>query len=273
MFRAFLFMIEDMKPVFSFQAGEGPLLVSVPHSGTFVPEAIRNCFTSKAQQLQDTDWYVDRLYDWVNDFGAGMLVANYSRFVIDLNRSPDNAALYSGHGTGLLPTQCFDGSPVYQAGLQPDDQEESLRLQTFWRPYHDQLRRSLEEIRQRHGFALILDAHSILTKVPLLFDGKLPDLNLGTYRGTSADSDLIAACFSVLEQSTTYSSVLDGRFQGGYITRHYGQPEQGIHALQLEMAQHIYMTEQPPKYDPDLAAQVSVTLRKLVSTLMQWSPA
>jgi len=265
-------MIEPMKPVFSFKGGKSPLLISVPHSGTHVPEDIGDRLTHKAKLLQDTDWYVDRLYQWATDLGAGMLVANYSRFVIDLNRPPDNAALYTGHGTGLLPTQCFDGSAVYQSGLQPDEQEKGRRLQNYWQPYHRQLRSSLDEIKKRHGYALLLDAHSILTEVPMLFDGKLPDLNLGTYRGSSADCSLISACFSVLDQSTDYSAVLDGRFQGGYITRHYGQPQEGIHALQLEMAQQIYMSERPPTYDPSLAAKVSATLRKLVSTLIQWSP-
>ena len=261
-----------MKPVFSYQPGESPLLISVPHSGTQVPQDISDCLTAKAQQLQDTDWYVDRLYGWVKELGVGMLVANYSRFVIDLNRPPDNTALYSGHGTGLLPAQCFDGSAVYLASLQPDGQEERRRLHQYWQPYHEQLCSSLEEIKHRHGFAILLDAHSILSKVPMLFEGILPDLNLGTYRGASADTNLIAACFSVLDMNTEYSSVLDGRFQGGYITRHYGQPDTGIHALQLEMAQHVYMSEQPPVYDPKLAGQVSVLLRALVDTLIQWTP-
>jgi len=262
-----------MKPVFSYQPGESPLLISVPHSGTLVPQDIRDRLTGKARRLQDTDWYVDRLYDWVKDLGAGMLVANYSRLVIDLNRPPDNSALYSGHGTGLLPVQCFDGSAVYLEGLQPDEQEEQLRLRDFWQPYHEQLRSSLAAIKRRHGFAILLDAHSILSEVPLLFEGILPDLNLGTHSGASADTDLISACFSVLDANSKYSSVLDGRFQGGYITRYYGQPNAGIHALQLEMAQHAYMSEQPPKYDSKLAGQVSVVLRELVSTLTQWSPA
>jgi N-formylglutamate deformylase len=261
-----------MKPVFSYQPGESPLLINVPHSGTQVPQDISDCLTAKAQQLQDTDWFIDRLYGWVKELGVGMLVANYSRLVIDLNRPPDNTALYSGHGTGLLPVQCFDGSEVYLAGLQPDLQEQRRRLHKYWQPYHEQLYSSLEEIKHRHGFAILLDAHSILSKVPMLFEGILPDLNLGTYRGASADANLISACFSVLNRTTGYSSVLDGRFQGGYITRHYGQPDTGIHALQLEMAQHVYMSEQPPVYDPKLAGQVAVVLRDLVSALIHWSP-
>lgn len=266
-------MIEHMKPVFSFQPGASPLLISFPHSGTFVPDDILGRLNPQARKLQDTDWYVDRLYNWARDFDAGMLVANYSRFVIDLNRPPDNAALYSGHGTGLLPTQCFDGSEVYQANRRPDEQEETFRLQQYWQPYHEQLQSALDAIKQRFGFAILLDAHSIRTEVPLLFDGKLPDLNLGSYCGASADPGLISACFASLDGNSGYSAVLDGRFQGGYITRHYGRPQENVHALQLEMAQRIYMSEQPPVYDAELAKQVSVVLRDLVSTLIQWSPS
>jgi len=262
-----------MKSVFSFQPGDNPLLLSFPHSGTYVPDEILSRLTPQACKLQDTDWYVDRLYDWASDLGAGMLRANYSRFVIDLNRPPDNAALYAGHGTGLLPTQCFDGSAVYQEYMQPDEQEETLRLRRYWQPYHEQLRSSLDAIKQRFGFAILLDAHSIRTEVPLLFDGKLPDLNLGSFCGASADPGLISASFASLGGNSGYSSVLDGRFQGGYITRHYGRPEENIHALQLEMAQRIYMSEQPPVYAPELAKQVSVVLRDLVNTLIQWSPS
>ena len=266
-------MMVTMKPVFSFHPGESPLLVSIPHSGIQVPRDIYGRLTPQARQLQDTDWYVDRLYDWCKDLGAGMLVANYSRFVIDLNRPPDNAAMYPGHGTGLLPSQCFDGSPIYKIDMQADEQDENHRLEKYWQPYHDQLDHALEDIKRRFGFAVLLDAHSIRSVVPMLFEGRLPDLNLGTYRGTSADPDLISKCYSVISASTKYSSVLDGRFQGGYITRNYGRPDKGVHALQLEMAQSVYMSEQPPVYEPELADQVSIILRDLVRTLINWSPA
>ena len=266
-------MIANMKPIFSFQAGHTPLLLSVPHSGTYLPPDISVRLKPSALNTQDTDWYVDRLYAWAKDLGVSMLVANYSRFVIDLNRSPDNAALYSGHGTGLVPRQCFDGTDIYKQGMLPDAEEERARVEQFWGPYHDQLRSALDKTRDKFGYAILLDAHSIRSVVPTLFDGKLPDLNLGTYRGASAHSKLISAANSVLENSSAFTSVLDGRFQGGYITRHYGQPEKHIHALQLEMAQSVYMTEQPRVYQAELAGKVSIMLRELISTLIDWSPS
>lgn len=261
-----------MKSVFSFQGGETPLLVSIPHSGISVPKTIRTRLTDKALQLPDTDWFVERLYHWVVNQGAGMLVANYSRFVIDLNRPADNAALYSGPGTGLVPDQLFDGSPVYKAGSEPDKPELTQRLQQFWWPYHEKINSELQRIKKRFGYAILLDAHSIRTEVPRLFEGRLPDLNLGSNAGASASPDLVAAGFSALNKNAKYSAVLDGRFRGGYITRNYGRPDDNIHALQLEMAQSVYMQEEPPLFDQKLATEVAVVLSGFTETLLRWSP-
>lgn len=265
--------MENMKPVFSFERGDTPLLVSIPHAGTTVPESISANLTEEARQLPDTDWFVERLYDWVVDLGAGLLVANYSRYVIDLNRPPDNAALYSGPGTGLLPEQLFDGSPLYKGDSKPGEAEQARRLLQFWQPYHEKLATELKHIKARFGYAVLLDAHSIRGEVPRLFEGRLPDLNLGSNAGASADTGLITAGFRALSADPGYSSVLDGRFKGGYITRNYGKPHQNCHALQLEMAQSAYMREQPPEYDPVLADRVQVVLRDFVGVLLGWSPS
>lgn len=262
-----------MTPVFSFQRGETPLLVSIPHAGITVPADIREHLTEKALQLPDTDWYVDRLYHWVVNQGVGLLVANYSRYVIDLNRPPDDAALYAGSGTGLVPELQFDGSPIYRAGLTPDQTELAKRLPQFWWPYHEKLANELQLIRDRFGYAILLDAHSIRSEVPMLFEGRLPDLNLGSNAGASADSELVSAGFNALGKNAAYTTVLDGRFRGGYITRNYGRPRDNIHALQLEMAQSAYMREQPPLYDQTMAARVTVVLHELTETLLGWSPA
>jgi len=262
-----------MNPVFSFQRGNSPLLVSVPHAGTDMPAAIERNLTEEALQLPDTDWHVDRLYQWVTDQGAGLLVANYSRYVIDLNRPPDNAALYSGPGTGLLPEHTFDGRPLYRAGKCPGALETAGRLSEFWRPYHEKLAAELQLIKQQFGYALLLDAHSIRSEVPMLFEGRLPDLNLGSNAGASADPGLVFAGFEALSKNARYSSVCDGRFKGGYITRNYGRPTENFHALQLEIAQSVYMLEQPPVYDPSLAGQAAGVLRDFVGTLMGWSPS
>ncbi len=261
-----------MKPVFSFQPGQTPLLVSVPHSGTHVPTIINERLTDQASQLPDTDWFVDRLYQWVADQGVAMLVANYSRYVIDLNRPPDNTALYSGGGTGLLPEQSFDGAPLYHSGMRPDKVESVQRLQQFWYPYHKKLATELQELKLRFGYAILLDVHSIRSEVPMLFEGRLPDLNLGSYQGASADPSLVSSSFAALNKNAVYSTVLDGRFQGGYITRNYGRPGDNVHALQLEMAQSVYMCEQPPVYDQALVKEISPVLRGLITTLLQWTP-
>jgi N-formylglutamate amidohydrolase len=262
-----------MQPIFSFQRGQTPLLVSIPHAGTDVPPLIGKRFTQQAHQLADTDWFVDRLYHWVTEEGAGLLVANYSRYVIDMNRPADNAALYSGFGSGLVPQQSFDGKPLYRAGKQPGKTECKQRLTQFWLPYHEKLTAELQVLKNRFGYAVLLDAHSIRSKVPMLFDGRLPNLNLGSNRGVSANPDLICASFAALNKDTAYSAVLDGRFQGGYITRNYGQPHENIHALQLEMTQSVYMREYPPEYDQVLATKISSVLRGFLATLLQWSPA
>ena len=200
-------------------------------------------------------------------------MANNSRYVIDLNRPPGNTALYAGAGTGLVPDKSFDGKSLYLKGLLPDKRETVQRRKQFWQPYHEQLAVELHKLRQRFGHAILLDVHSIRSEVPLLFAGRLPDLNLGSHSGASADPDLVSASLAALGRDPGYSLVVDGRFQGGYITRNYGQPRNGVHALQLEMAQSVYMNEQPPVYDPERVARIEPVLRGLIKTLIQWSPA
>ena len=265
--------MRNMKPVFSFQRGSTPLLVSIPHAGTAVPESIATGLTADALKLPDTDWFVDRLYDWAAEWGAGVLTANYSRYVIDLNRPPDDTALYSGPGTGLLPRQTFDGAPLYREGANPGATELPRRLAAYWKPYHEKIATELENVREQFGYALLLDAHSIRAEVPRLFEGRLPDLNLGSNSGASAHPDLIAASFRALTANRRYSAVVDGRFKGGYITRHYGNPLEHCHALQLEMCQSIYMREGPPAYDPAQAGPVRAVLQGLVDALLDWSPS
>jgi len=261
-----------MKPVFSFQRGTTPLLISIPHAGVFVPEAISDRLTTRARQLPDTDWYVDRLYQWVTKRGGGLLIANYSRYVIDLNRPPDDAPLYTAGGSNLLPERAFDGGSLYKSGMRPDEDEARERLQRYWQPYHDKLATELDEIRHQFGHAVLLDAHSILSRVPALFEGTLPDLNLGSFQGASANQGLVTASMAALEIDPHYSTVLDGRFQGGYITRNYGSPDNAVHALQLEMAQSIYMNE-PHAYDDRRALRLLPVLQGLVDTLIRWTPA
>ena len=266
-------MKTDSKPF--IHCGGSALLISVPHAGTEVPADLRERFSAPARLLPDTDWNVDRLYKWAVAAGAGMLVAPFSRYVVDLNRPPDDAPLYdlshTGLSIGLVPATTFVAEPVYREGCEPDAAEISERVKNYWQPYHRCLRDELRRIRDLHGHAVLLDAHSIRSVLPLLFDGMLPDLNLGSFDGRSASASLLAAARHALG-SPRYSLVVDGRFKGGYITRNYGDPGNGIHALQLEMAQSAYMQEAPPRWHDDLARPMQDVLQRLVQALINWRP-
>jgi len=259
--------------VFHFASGDVPLLVSMPHVGTELPAGFAERLGAPARALPDTDWHVDRLYDFVDGLGASILRAHYSRYVIDLNRPPDDVPLYPGSaGIGLIPTILFDGTPLYRGRITPDKNEIAERLRTYWRPYHDHLARELERIRAKFGFALLFDAHSIRSIVPRLFDGRLPDVNLGTGGGTSADETLARALVAECERQRTYDFVLNGRFKGGYITRHYGKPADHVHAVQLELSQRTYMDEDPPfAFEETLANAVRPLLRAVLVRMLGWA--
>ncbi len=252
-----------MTDLFEFTAGTSPLLISVPHAGTHVPGEIAAQLTDAGRQLADTDWFVDRLYAFATELDASMLVATHSRYVIDLNRPPDGADLYPGRDTpGLVPVHTFAGEPIW-AGDAPDTAEIDERRRAYWQPYHDKIARTLEALRQEHGRAVLWDAHSIVSRAPRLFEGQLPDLNLGTAGGASCAAPLRTALAERAADSG-HTHVLDGRFRGGYITRHYGAPDRGIDAVQLELAQSTYMDEAAVIYDERRAGALAETLRTLL---------
>jgi N-formylglutamate deformylase len=254
--------------------GSTPLFISVPHAGTYIPPELRADMTPIAQTVPDTDWHVHLLYEFALQAGAGMMVATHSRYVVDLNRPPDGASLYPGmENTGLCPAKSFAGAELYLPGRAPDDGKIAVRRDNFWSPYHNQLAQELATLKRQHGHAVLLDAHSILKHVPRLFEGSLPDLNLGTAGGNSCAPTLEAQVRDVLATARGFSSVLNGRFKGGYITRHFGKPADGIHALQLEIAQAAYMDERPPyAWNPVQARPLIEVLRNMVSTLLSWRP-
>ncbi len=260
---------------FDFSAGEGPLLVSMPHVGVDVPGDIASRLTPEAQVLPDTDWRVDRLYEFLSTLGVPVLKAVQSRYVVDLNRPPDGAALYPGQaGTGLVPSENFAGEALYEDGKTPGAGEIETRVTNYWRPYHEKLADELARIKAAHGFAILWDAHSIRSQVPRLFEGKLPDLNFGTAAETSAGPGLAAALMQVAEGQQAYSAVLNARFTGGYITRHYGNPAAHVHAVQLELSQATYMQEDPPyAFDEALAAEIRPLLKRLIETARSFDPA
>jgi N-formylglutamate deformylase len=260
--------------VFRFSEGRTPLLVSMPHVGTHLPEALKPRLSDGALAVPDTDWHVDRLYDFLGVVGASVIRATHSRYVIDLNRDPSGQPLYPGaSNTELCPTALFDDCPLYRDGRAPGDAEVRERLERFWRPYHAQLGTTLERLRARFGHAILFDAHSIRSEVPRFFEGRLPDINLGTGGGTSAAGELAQQALDAARATPAYSAVLDGRFKGGYITRHYGRPADGVHALQLELSQITYMDEDPPfAFREDLAAGIRPVLRGVIEALLDWRP-
>ena len=263
-------MAED---VFTFSEGQTPLLISVPHAGTEVAPEVAAHLMPAAKGLPDTDWHVDRLYDFAKGLGAGMLVARQSRYVVDLNRDPEGKVLYAGaDNTEVCPLTTFDLEPVHRAGKVPDAAEVARRIDAYWRPYHRRLEGELAALKGCFGIAVLFDAHSIRSQVPRFFEGVLPHLNLGTHSGKSASAKLRHRLERVLASETAFSHVVDGRFTGGYITRHYGDPEANVHAVQLEMAQRSYMDEAPPcAWRPDLAERVRPVLIRLVEEMLDWA--
>lgn len=248
--------------------GEGPLVISAPHVGTELPSGLAGRLTPIGRTLIDTDWYVDRLYPFARDLQATVLSARWSRYLVDLNRDPSGASLYPGQRTtSVCPVETFEGEPLYASGDEPVA-EIAERVAHYFAPYHAALRAELERVQALHGYAVLLDAHSIWGQLPLLFPGELPDVNLGTNDGRSASPRTIAAAHAAAAEST-YSVVLDARFKGGYITRHYGNPLGGVHAIQIELNQRTYLAEgSRTAWDDAKAARLSRVLHRVCSALL-----
>ncbi len=252
--------------------GDGPLLLGMPHTGTFLPSEILARLNPRGQQLTDTDWHIDRLYADLLP-GATIVRASFHRYVIDANRPPTAESLYPGQNTtGLIPLTDFDGEPIWTA--PPTDTDTAERLATFHRPYHAAIDAELARIHARHGVAILYDCHSIRSHIPFLFDGRLPDLNIGTADGASCDARVTQAVMGVVEGATGYTHILNGRFKGGWTTRHYGHPAQGIHAIQMELAQSTHLeSESPPfAYSPQKAARLRPLLADILQTLADLAP-
>lgn len=261
-------------PPFVFHQGTAPLLISMPHTGTHVPADIAAKLTPESREVHDTDWHMPALYEFAKQLGASILVATHSRYVIDLNRDPSGASLYPGQSvTSLCPVDSFDDTPLYVSkDAEPDDAEIARRRELYWQPYHGQLRAELDRMHGEHGVAMLWDAHSIRSVLPRFFEGKLPDMNLGTGKGSSCNLQLAEELLAIAQQSTAHTSVLNGRFTGGYITRNYGQPDKGYHAVQMEMTQSSYMQEQMPfDYLPQVAAQIQPTLQRMLQAVLAFA--
>lgn len=254
---------------FELHRGSLPLLVSLPHNGTDIPDDIRAVLVDEAQAAPDTDWHVDRLYEFALALGASVLKPRYSRYVIDLNRPPDDTSLYPGqNSTGLCPTVAFSGRPIYRDGKTPDAESIVQRRAQYWQPYHTALQAELHRLKQQHGRALLWEGHSIRPELPFLFEGRLPDFNLGTAEGLSFPDAGLRAVEAVLSSQSEFRWVSNGRFKGGYITRHYAAPEAGIHAFQLELAQSAYLDETMTAFDATKAEPVQALIARMMAAAL-----
>lgn len=261
--------------LYEFRLGELPLLISFPHSGTYVPPWLKLRLTPAAIDLPDTDWFVPQLYGFHRELGASVILATHSRYVVDLNRPPDGALLYPGQReTPICPTESFDGEALYPLGGEPNSSEVAERVHRYWQPFHDKLAELGQELVQRHGFCILWDAHSIHSTLPGLFEGRLPDLNVGTADGHSCSPSILGLVVARLNAQQRFTHVIDGRFKGGYITRHYGNPAAHVHAVQLEIAQSAYLVEsRTPAFNQAIADPLTSVLRILLQAVSAYRPS
>ncbi|MCO6179038.1 N-formylglutamate deformylase [Ciceribacter sp. RN22] len=258
-----------MTQVFELQRGTSPVILALPHTGTEVPPDIRARLNDNGKLLADTDWHIHELY-------AGLLAdattvrATFHRYVIDANRDPEGVSLYPGQNTtGLVPETDFDGAPIWKAGQEPTEAEIQERLEQFHAPYHAALAAEIERVKAFHGLAVVYDCHSIRSLIPFLFEGRLPDFNIGTDMGRTCDPRIEAAAFEVAASAAGYTSVVNGRFKGGWTTRHYGRPETGMHAIQMELAQITHLASEAPPfaYDEEKAERLRVHLKTILERI------
>ena len=262
--------------------GQAPLIVSFPHTGFDLPPELADSFVSPWLATRDADWWIDRLYDFAQGLGATTVRTRISRSVIDVNRDPSGVSLYPGQfTTGLCPTETFDGDPLYPAGQVPDEAEIDRRRAAYFQPYHDALSAEIARLSGLHERVVLYDAHSIRSVVPSLFEGELPNLNIGTNSGLSCDPALARAVEAACDAGP-FSRVTNGRFKGGWITRHYGQPERGVHAVQMELACRGYMDDPaeapapgvwPAPYRPEQAAPMRAVLSEVLNACLSFARA
>lgn len=259
--------------LFRFAQGSTPLLISMPHVGTHIPDALLRRMMPIARSVPDTDWHLERLYDFADELGASVLAGTHSRYVVDLNRPPDNTNLYPGKDTtGLCPIDTFAKQPLYRMGEEPDDTEMRHRVGTYWKPYHAKLQEELARLKKQHGCALLWEAHSIASEVPRFFPGRLPDFNLGTADGNACAPEIGARMLEIASAASGYTAILNGRFKGGYNTRTYGRPSEGVQAVQLELAEITYMDEPPPfGFRDDRAEEVRPHLKSMLTAFLGFS--
>ncbi len=244
-------------------------MLAQPHGGTEVPEDIYRCLNADGRALADTDWHISRLYENLVD-DITIVSTPVHRYVVDVNRNPSDESLYPGlNTTGLCPTTTFDGVDIYLPGQMPSADEINTRQKIFHQPYHDALGAQLERLRQKHGYVVLYDCHSIRSQLPYLFEGRLPDFNIGTNNGITCDPEFQSEVENICSAQASYGWVSNGRFKGGWTTRYYGQPESGYHAIQMELAQRNYMLESAPwTYNQSHAELLRSVLKQILLVLM-----
>jgi N-formylglutamate deformylase len=267
-----MFLSERCVWPYAYRRGSSPLIVSMPHAGTFIPHTVGRELNDCAARRSDTDWHLPHLYNFLAELDATVVTARFSRYVIDVNRPADGANLYPGRDTPkLCPSDTFGQEPLYRNG-QPDTPEIARRLESLWRPYHARLQREIARVLSAHGTAILWDAHSIVSVAPRLFEGRLADFNLGTADGAACDAQLADSLFAALRKHSRFASVLNGRFKGGHITRAYGDPPRGVNAVQLEMVEGMYMDEMPPyTFREPRAREIRPILREQLEVAMRWA--
>lgn len=262
-------MIVIPMSVFEVQQGSSPVVLAFPHAGTDVPEDVRARLNENGQILADTDWHIDRLYEGLLPT-ATTLRATFHRYVIDANRDPAGGSLYPGRNTtGLVPETDFDGRPIWRIGQEPAAAEIAARVTQFHAPYHSALTAEIERAKKLHGVAVVYDCHSIRSTIPFLFPGRLPDLNIGTDDGRTCAPAFERAAVELAGAASGFTSVLNGRFKGGWTTRHHGRPPDGVHAIQMELAQSTYLAAEasPFGYDPRKADRIRARLRMILERI------
>lgn len=264
--RATLKLQPEDYPVFDLQLHDSPIIVSMPHHGQFIPHDVIKQMTPAAYDSADTDWYLTDLYEFLDELKITRVNANYSRYTIDLNRDKTGEVLYAGaDNTELCPTSNFDREPLYTENNLPDEDEILRRITHYWQPYHEQLKSLIASAKERFGYCLLFEAHTIQSHVPRFFEGRLPDFNFGTNNGATVSQEMT----SLLEEFDTgqFSKVINGRFKGGYITRHYADPDNQIYCLQLELSQITYLDEQLRLFDKAKAQQVQIPIKELFQNM------
>ena len=251
--------------------GLSPLILCFPHTGPYIPDAINDTLNEQGREKADTDWHLHALYDGLAPEATSIRTCIH-RYVIDCNRDPQGKSLYPGQNTtDLVPLTDFDGLPLHKQ--VPTPSQINARLRDFHRPYHTAIETQIERVKAAHGFAIVYDCHSIRSNIPFLFEGTLPHFNIGTNEGKTCAPSIEKAVYTLCEKAQNYSVVLNGRFKGGWTTRHYGLPDTNVHAVQMEIAQRSYMIETTPwTYETNKAQSLRSHLKEILDELTNWNP-